>query len=111
MVIGRLTGSSTSAGLPLSQHFSTPTFMSAKAGMYFDTASSSLSLPSSTSIIAATDVIGFDIEYRRKMVSAVIGNLVATSRTPKFSEYTGLPRCWISMMAPGILPVAISFLM
>jgi hypothetical protein len=42
--------------------FSTPTFTSAKAGMYFETGSSSLSLPSSTSIIAATEVIGFDIE-------------------------------------------------
>ena len=30
--------------------------------MYFETGSSSASLPSSTSIIAATDVIGFDIE-------------------------------------------------
>ena len=53
--------------------------------MYFATGSSSLSLPSSTSIIAATLVIGFDIEYRRKMVSSVIGSLVATSRTPKNS--------------------------
>ena len=49
---------------------STPTFASAKAGMYFETGSSSDSLPSSTSIIAATDVTGFDIEYRRKIVSA-----------------------------------------
>ena len=30
--------------------------------MYFATGSSSESLPSSTSIIAATEVIGFDIE-------------------------------------------------
>ena len=42
--------------------FSTPTFTSAKAGMYFERGSSSLSLPSSTSIIAATEVTGFDIE-------------------------------------------------
>ena len=62
MVIGRLSGSSASAGLPLSSTFSTPTFTLAKAGMYFATGSSSASLPSSTSIIAATDVIGFDIE-------------------------------------------------
>ena len=62
MVIGRCSGSSVSVTLPLSSRFSTPTFTSAKAGMYFDTGSSSLSLPSSTSIIAATEVIGFDIE-------------------------------------------------
>jgi hypothetical protein len=88
--------------------FSTPTFTSAKAGMYFETGSSSLSLPSSTSIIAATLVMGFDIEYRRKIASGVIGNWVTTSRTPKFSKYTGVPCCSISKMAPGILPVAIS---
>ena len=62
IVIGRSSGSSTNAGLPSSSGFSTPTFTSAKAGMYFETGSSSASLPSSTSIIAATDVIGFDIE-------------------------------------------------
>ena len=82
--MGRLSGSSTQRRL--SPGFSTPTFTSAKAGMYFATGSSSESLPSSTSIIAATEVIGFDIEYSRKMVSAVIGSWVATSRTPKFSK-------------------------
>ncbi len=86
MVIGRLSGSSTSLGFAFSSGFSTPTFASANAGIYFETGSSSLSLPSSTSIIAVTLVIGFDIEYRRKMVSAVIGSVVTTSRTPKFSK-------------------------
>jgi hypothetical protein len=62
IVIGRLTGSSASTGFPFSSRFSTPTFTPVKAGMYFETGSSSLSLPSSTSIIAATLVIGFDIE-------------------------------------------------
>ena len=38
------------------------TFTSAKAGMYFASGSSSLSLPSSTSIIVAAAVTGFDIE-------------------------------------------------
>ena len=42
-------------------------------------------LPSSISIIATTLVIGLVIENRRKMVSSVIGALVATSRTPKNS--------------------------
>ncbi len=62
IVIGRLTGSSTSDGLPLSSGLSTPTITSAKAGIYFETGSPSESLPSSTSIMAATDVTGFDIE-------------------------------------------------
>jgi len=61
-------------------------FQSAKAGDVFATVSSSESLPSSTSIIAATEVIGFDIEYRRKIVSAGHRQWVATSRTPKFSK-------------------------
>ena len=71
-------------GLPSSPGFSTPTLVSANAGMYFERGSSSLSLPSSTSIIAATEVIGFDIEYRRKMVSAAhrnFGGDVAQAKT------------------------------
>jgi hypothetical protein len=62
IVIGRFSGSSLSGPAAGFIFFSTPTFTSAKAGMYFETGSSSLSLPSSTSIIAATEVIGFDIE-------------------------------------------------
>ena len=54
--------------------------------MYFERGSSSPSLPSSTSIIAATLVIGFDIEYSRKIVSGVIGRLLSMSRTPKLSK-------------------------
>ena len=54
--------------------------------MYLDRGSSSLSLPSSTSIMAATLVIGFDIEYSRKIVSGVIGRLLPVSRTPKLSK-------------------------
>ena len=60
MVIGRLSRSSVS--VTPSPGVSTPTFTSAKAGMYLATGSSSASLPSSTSIIAATEAIGFDIE-------------------------------------------------
>jgi len=62
IVTGRCCGSSVSATLSAVPLLSTPTFISAKAGMYFATGSSSASLPSSTSIIAITDVIGFDIE-------------------------------------------------
>jgi len=54
--------------------------------MYFERRSSSLSLPSSTSIIAATDVIDLVIEYSRKIVSGVIGCLLSGSRTPKLSK-------------------------
>src|SRR5882672_9079680 len=42
------------------------------------------------------------------MLSGVIGCPVAGSRTPKHSKYTGLPCCWISRIAPGILPVVTS---
>jgi hypothetical protein len=62
IVTGRSSDSSTRPTLPSSALFSTPTFMLAKAGMYLATGSSSESLPSSTSIIAMTDVTGFDIE-------------------------------------------------
>ena len=53
--------------------------------MYFATGSSSENLPWSISIIATTLVIGLVIENRRKMVSSVIDNLVAMSRTPNSS--------------------------
>ena len=62
MVIGRLTASRARTEPPSASRFSTPTSTLAKAGMYFDSGSLSASLPSSTSIIAATDVIGFDME-------------------------------------------------
>src|SRR5215471_177624 len=42
------------------------------------------------------------------MVSSVIGCAVFTLRRPNFSCRTGLPCCWISRMAPGILPAATS---
>ena len=57
IVIGRLSGSRSS--LP---PFSTPTFRFAKAGIKFETGSAMASRPSSTSIIAATETIGFVIE-------------------------------------------------
>ncbi len=62
MVIGRRTATRSSTGLPSSPVFSTPTFDSAKLGMYFETGSSSESLPCCTSIIAVTEVIGLVIE-------------------------------------------------
>ncbi len=62
IVIGRFSGSSLSGYWPASSERSTPTFVSANAGMYFETGSSSDSLPSSTSIMIATDVTALDIE-------------------------------------------------
>ncbi len=58
--------------------------------MYFETGSSSASLPSSTSIIAATDVIGFDIEYSRKMLSAVIGRPLSHVAQAEAFEIDGM---------------------
>src|ERR1700682_2248103 len=54
MVGDRFGGTSSSALVPSSFFFSTPTFTFAKEGMYFAMGSSSASLPSSTNIIAAT---------------------------------------------------------
>ena len=57
IVIGRLSGLRSSLS-PLA----TPTFRFAKAGIKFETGSVRASRPSSTSIIAATETIGFVIE-------------------------------------------------
>ena len=56
-MIGRLSGARSSLS-PLT----TPTFVFAKAGTYFDTGSVMRRRPSSTSIIAATETIGLVIE-------------------------------------------------
>ena len=53
--------------------------------MYFETGSSSLNLPSSSSCVATTEVIALLIENRRKIVLSVIGALLVTSCTPKDS--------------------------
>jgi hypothetical protein len=42
--------------------------------------------PSSTSIMAASEVIGLVIEAMRKMLSGVMGAPVAGSRTPQQSS-------------------------
>jgi hypothetical protein len=49
----------------------------------FGTGSSTLSLPCSTSCIAATEVIALVIEAMRKTVSSVIGVLWSSARRPK----------------------------
>ena len=69
--------------------------------MYFDTGSASDSLPSSTSIMAATVVMGLVIDAMRKIVSLVIGALASLSRKPNDSNITILPLRAISTTAPG----------
>jgi hypothetical protein len=58
----------------------------ASCGRNFATGSLRMSLPSSISIMAATDAKGLVMEYRRKMASLPIGAPVAGSRTPKLSK-------------------------
>ena len=74
-MIGRSSGSSTSDGLPLRRVSRRRLSRRRRPGCISRRDRRATSLPSSTSIIAATDVIGFDIEYSRKMVSGVIGLL------------------------------------
>ncbi len=81
-VIGRNCGSSAISTVPSALAFFTETFVSAKAGIYFDTGSASESLPSSISISAATATIGLVIEAMRKIVSVFIGALASLSRKP-----------------------------
>ena len=83
--MGLVNGTSSSVLLPSSAFFSSPTFMFAKEGMYFETGSSSLILPSWISCIATTDVIALVSDDRRKMVWSLIGFLDSTSCTPKVS--------------------------
>ena len=85
MLIGRVSATSSSVLVPSSAFFSTPTFIFAKEGMYFETGSSSLILPSWINCIATTEVIALVSEDRRKMVLSDIGVLDTTSCTPKVS--------------------------
>ncbi len=62
--------------------FGTATFIPLNSGMNRDTGSVSRSLPSSTIIITATAVTGFDIEASRKMPSFGMGRLVSMSMRP-----------------------------
>ena len=80
MVIGRNCGSRPSSTVPSGFFFWVETLVSAKAGMYLETGSARVSLPSSTRIIAATEVNGLVIEAMRKIVSVFIGALVSLSR-------------------------------
>ena len=67
------------------------TFISLNSGTYFDSGSVSWNLPSSNSINKAADVIGFVIEYIRKMSSERVARPVARSAFPYASTCTTLP--------------------
>jgi hypothetical protein len=71
-VIGRLAGRS--FGAPEASNPSS-TWGDPSAGSMFGTGSSSLSLPCSTSCIAATEVITLVIEATRNTVSRVMGGV------------------------------------
>ena len=85
MLMGRVSGTSSSVLVPSSAFFSTPTFIFAKEGMYFETGSSSLILPFWINCIATTEVIALVSEDSRKMVLSDIGVSDTTSCTPKVS--------------------------
>ena len=69
--------------------FSTLRF--ASSGSSRSTGSSSLSLPSSTSIITATAVIGFVIEASANIVSRFIGMPASLSWKPRAETYAMVP--------------------
>jgi hypothetical protein len=68
--------------------------------MNVDTRSFRWTFPSSTIIITATDVIGLDIDARRKMESFAIGFFASMSARPCASKWTIRPRRATSVTAP-----------
>ena len=82
IVIGRRGGTRSSTAFPVSSLRSTPTFMPAKDGIYLLTGSSSLIVPRSTSIIAATLVTVLVSECIGKIASGVMSIPASTSRLP-----------------------------
>ncbi len=67
------------------------TFTRPNAGIYFASGSMSAKRPSSNNVISAVQMMGLVIEYRRKIVSADIGDLASLSRQPNCSAWTTLP--------------------
>src|SRR4029079_14933983 len=78
-------------------------------GRYFETGSLTCILPSSTSIMAATDTIGLVMEYMRKIESGRIGSVATRSRKPKVLVQAILPRRATSITAPGTSPESTYF--
>ena len=78
-MIGRLAGRS--LGAPAASNPSR-TWGEPSAGSILGTGSSSVSLPCSTSCMAATEVIALVIEAMRKTVSSVIAGPLSRTRVP-----------------------------
>src|SRR5215831_17765370 len=106
MVISRFAGSRTSSTLPSAPRFSTPTFRSFNSGRNFAAGSEMSSLPSSASIITATETIGLVIEAMRKIESGFIGIRFSRSWKPIASCAAILPSRTIIRTAPGSSPAS-----
>ncbi len=75
----------------------------ASSGRYFDTGSSTESLPSSWSIKMAVAVTGLVIEAIQKRLSGRIGVLAATSASPTLSRLRTLSLSATSVTAPAMV--------
>ena len=105
-VIGFLCGSSVITGLPSAPGLNTATFMSFNSGKYLSTRSTMESLPSSDSIMIASEANGLVIEAMRNMASSRMGTPVSGFCTPNVCEYATLPWRPITNTAPGYSPLA-----
>lgn len=100
-VIGRFAGTESSSSLSIVRR----TFRFASSGRNSSTGSSSRSLQSSTRAIAATAVIGFVTEARRKIVSRRIGAARSNASVPIASACSA-PRRLRSATRPGSRPLS-----
>ena len=100
-VMGRFAGTVSSSGLSIVRR----TLRSFSSGSHSSTGSSSLTLHSSTRIMAPTAVIGFVVEASRKMVSRRIGTLLSKAMVPIVSTCSR-PRWWMSATSPGSWPLS-----
>ena len=100
-MIGRFAGTVSSSGLSIVRR----TWRSFSSGSHSSTGSSSLTLHSSTRIMAPTAVIGLVVEASRKIVSRRIGTLLSKAMVPIVSTCSR-PRWWTSATSPGIWPLS-----
>ena len=84
MVIWRLAGTVPVIASPAG--LSCATFMSANCGRYFETGSSRVSAPSSTSMSVTAATIGLVIDAMLKIASVVIFDPATLSRKPNASK-------------------------
>ena len=83
---------------------STPTLRSSNSGRYCATGARRSSLPSSTSIMAATETIGLVIEARRKIASVFHRHLLFAVLEPDRLQVGDFVAAAISNTAPGNSP-------